>query len=89
MSDTTKHEVGKDKGEFINRRRILEWLAVLAGGNLLNGFIGEIPWRVIDFLTSRRNAPAPMKHRVAAERVQHSWRTRVSSVTLNKRAVIF
>lgn len=41
----------------MDRRWVLGGLAVWFADKLLNGFIGGIPWRVIDSINSRQNVP--------------------------------
>ena len=44
----------------VTRRKLLEngkWI----GSLLVAGFVGGIPWRVFDFIKSRRNAPKSVR----------------------------
>ena len=71
----------------MKRRKVLK-LARHVGCMLGAGFIGGIPWRILDSIPARQTAAEPRIHRVAAGAIQYGWCTSQPTVTLTK-TVIF
>ena len=77
--------MGRDQVKFImGRRGALQGLAWLVAYKLVDGFIGDIPWRVIDSIRLRQNASNPKRHRVDAGAIRHSWHISEPTVSIKR-----
>ena len=73
---------------IVDRRGLLEGFVWLVGyrlvDKLVDGFIGGIPWRVIDSITSRQDASKPRRHRVDAGVIHYSWHLSEPRVSIKR-----